>query len=306
MGQAVHGLRPGELRRGASTGGNDVAEGRARRKKVQLTMSLSGSTDVVCSAPGKIILFGEHSVVHGRPAVAASAGGALRCYARVRVMQPNEPTSAPSPQVTLQLDSFGVSLEWSMSDLRTQLRLDGRPGAPARSTAGPASSPQLVDGELREALDSAAAAAVKSLAHGESVREAVLAFLFLFASIWCEPAAARTTAEGDVLVQIWSTLPLGAGMGSSASYSVALAAALLQAADGQTSLGKISSTAGEPGSIALRTAANKWAFECERLFHGAPSGIDNTVCSLGEAHRLALACQQSIALEIDPWWLSML
>ena len=220
--------RPGPSRPWTLCRRNDVGEGRARREKAQLTMSLSGSTDVVCSAPGKIILFGEHSVVHGRPAVAASAGGALRCYARVRVMQPNELASAPSPQVTLQLDSFSVSLKWSMSDLRTQLRLDGRPGTPARSAAGPASSPQLVDGELREALNSSADAAVRSLTHGESVREAVLAFLFLFASIWCEPAAARTTAVGGVLVQVWSTLPLGAGMGSSASYSVALAAALLQ------------------------------------------------------------------------------
>lgn len=250
-------------------------------------MPPSGSVDVVCSAPGKIILFGEHSVVHGRPAVAASAGGGLRCYARVRVIQPTQPSSSvPSPRVTLKLDSFAVSLEWSMSDLRTQLLLDGRPAAPACSTAGPASRPQLVDGELREALDAATTAAVRTLADGESVREAVLAFLFLFESIWCEPAAARGTEEGDVLVQIWSTLPVGAGMGSSASYSVALAAALLQAAEGQASLGTMPSTAGEPGSITLRTAANNWAFECERLFHGAPSGIDNTVCSLGTVHQL--------------------
>ena len=59
-------------------------------------MSLSSSdVDVVCSAPGKIILFGEHSVVHGRPAVAASAGGALRCYARVQIVRPTQ-SSAPA------------------------------------------------------------------------------------------------------------------------------------------------------------------------------------------------------------------
>lgn len=268
--------------------------GAGDQTRVREAMPLSGDIDVVCSAPGKIILFGEHSVVHGRPAVAASAGGALRCYARVRVVQPSQspPSDVPRPRVTLQLDSFGVSIEWSVSDLRTQLLLDSRAergAATPCSTPGPASSPHRVDGELREALDSAATTAVRSLADGESVREAVLAFLYLFGSLWCVSAAAPKTAEGDVLVQVWSTLPVGAGMGSSASYSVALAAALLQAAEGPASLGasKMPSTAGgEPGSIALRTAANKWAFECERLFHGAPSGVDNTVCSLGAMRHL--------------------
>ncbi len=30
-------------------------------------------TEIIVSAPGKVILFGEHSVVHGRAAVAAAA-----------------------------------------------------------------------------------------------------------------------------------------------------------------------------------------------------------------------------------------
>ena len=281
--------------------GQSSARAHARAGDVRVscfdkTMSLSSSdVDVVCSAPGKIILFGEHSVVHGRPAVAASAGGALRCYARVQTVRSTQ-SSAPA-RVTLQLDSFGVSIEWLVSDLRTQLLLDDRTGCLAEnatsscSTAGATSCPRLVDGELREALGSAADAAVRSLADGESVREAVLAFLFLFGSIWCERAATGTAAEGDMHVQIWSTLPVGAGMGSSASYSVALAAALLQAAEGKASIRPtvVPSAAGEPGSVALRTAANKWAFECERLFHGSPSGIDNTVCSLGKICRSARA-----------------
>lgn len=265
-------------------------------------MSNLGDTDVVCSAPGKIILFGEHSVVHGRPAVAASAGGALRCYARVQVAQPTQSTSSTPPRVprvTLQLDSFAVSLDWTLSDLCSQLLLDSGPGPGAADAAavgstarlGPASCSHHVDKKLRDALDSAAAMAVRSLEDGENVHEAVLAFLFLFRSVWLEPA--RTMVEADVVIQIWSTLPVGAGMGSSASYSVALAAALLQAAEPEFSgVGNIPSVDGEPGSVALRTEANKLAFECERLFHGAPSGIDNTVCSLGTAYLLTLARQR--------------
>ena len=240
--------------------------------------------DVVCSAPGKIILFGEHSVVHGRPAVAASAGGALRCYARVREAAPPAAASAAAaPRVTLRLDSLGVSLGWALSDLRSQLHRNA--AATAAMAPAPSAPVGPVDGELREALDAAAAAAVSGLADGETVREAVLAFLFLFGSIWLEAVAgSRTAAGGDVLVHVWSTLPVGAGMGSSASYSVALAAALLHAAEARDAGAAAADTAskdGEAASVALRTAANKWAFECERLFHGAPSGIDNTVCSLG-------------------------
>ena len=41
-------------------------------------------TSLTVSAPGKVILFGEHAVVHGVTAIAAAT--ALRCYARVSSM----------------------------------------------------------------------------------------------------------------------------------------------------------------------------------------------------------------------------
>ena len=71
-------------------------------------------------------------------------------------------------------------------------------------------------------------------------------------------------------------------MGSSASYSVAVAAALLQAvqAGDDTAAGQWP-VDGVAASAELRELVNAWALEGERLFHGNPSGVDNTVCSHG-------------------------
>lgn len=69
-------------------------------------------------------------------------------------------------------------------------------------------------------------------------------------------------------------LPIGAGLGSSAAFSVALAAAcclLRGAADSQWQV---------PSAAQQRTI-NQWAFAAEVLLHGSPSGLDNTTSSLG-------------------------
>ena len=80
-------------------------------------------------------------------------------------------------------------------------------------------------------------------------------------------------------VVITSELPLGSGLGSSAAFCVALSGALLSFSDsvsldlshkGWTSFGE--------SELDL---LNKWAFEGEKIIHGKPSGIDNTVSTYG-------------------------
>lgn len=93
--------------------------------------------------------------------------------------------------------------------------------------------------------------------------QAVRAFLYLYlgltnkASVW--PA---------LNVQVGSEFPHGAGLGSSAAFSVSLTAALMQAVTGRTPDKK---------------TVSDWAFRCEHIFHGSPSGIDNSICSFGGA-----------------------
>lgn len=70
-------------------------------------------------------------------------------------------------------------------------------------------------------------------------------------------------------VQIESTLPIGRGMGSSAALAVALARASLSAQG-------LPETGGSIDDLAMKV---------ERVFHGNPSGIDQTVCARGGAIR---------------------
>lgn len=71
-----------------------------------------------------------------------------------------------------------------------------------------------------------------------------------------------------VTVTVNSEFPVGAGLGSSAAFSVALTGAVFRAFGG--------------GNEDSQLVSN-WAFQCERLFHGKPSGIDNSICTFGGA-----------------------
>jgi hydroxymethylglutaryl-CoA reductase len=75
-------------------------------------------------------------------------------------------------------------------------------------------------------------------------------------------------------VRVQSTVPRASGLGSSA----AIAVAVIRAFNHQFALGL------------SNEAVNDLAYACERLAHGDPSGIDNTVATYGEA---VLYCKSS-------------
>lgn len=149
------------------------------------------------TAPGKIILFGEHAVVYGRPAIAAPVG---QVRARVNVIP--EPMR-PDNQVHIVAPAVGVDEQ--MTDLH--------PEAPLRRAV------ELVQAAL---------------------------------------GAKRYPA---VTLRISSTIPVASGLGSGAAVSVALIRAL-------------SAFWGMPLPVEQVSAL---AYEVEKLHHGTPSGIDNTV-----------------------------
>jgi len=141
---------------------------------------------------GKVILFGEHSVVYGYPALAVGIPrGVLVNHAIIR-----------------KGGSVVVVKEWGL-ETNTE------------------SSGSFADA-LRKALE-------------------------------------LVPGKGDVEIEMQSRLPLGAGLGSSAAFSVALTKAIASAR----------------GERLLQATVRKIAHDIEHIFHGAPSGVDDMVATFG-------------------------
>ncbi|KAJ7973377.1 Mevalonate kinase [Quillaja saponaria] len=209
--------------------------------------------EVKARAPGKIILSGEHAVVHGSTAVAASID--LYTYVSLRFPTPSDNDDT----LTLQLKDMALEFSWPISRIKEALP----ESSPLSSTPTSCSvestksiAPLVVEQNIPEARI--------GLASGIS------AFLWLYSSIQgFKPATVVVTSE----------LPIGSGLGSSAAYCVALSAALLAFSD------SVSLDVNHRGWLLFGEKelelVNKWAFEGEKIIHGKPSGIDNTVSTYG-------------------------
>uniref|UniRef100_A0A0D9VCS3 Mevalonate kinase n=1 Tax=Leersia perrieri TaxID=77586 RepID=A0A0D9VCS3_9ORYZ len=209
-------------------------------------------------APGKIILAGEHAVVHGSAAVAAAIDLYTRCSLRLLT----EDESASSA-VELELRDPGLAFSWPCARLREVF-------FPTDSDSAAAGEPRPCSPDLL--------AAIARLLEEQEIPEAKIwlssglsAFLFLYTSILgCR--AGKVTVSSD--------LPMGAGLGSSAAFCVSMSGALLTAA-GVVAVGG----GGGKGWELVRKddleLVNRWAFQGEKIIHGKPSGIDNSVSTFG-------------------------
>ena len=99
------------------------------------------------------------------------------------------------------------------------------------------------------------------------------AFLYIFLSLGSQ------TFPG-CLYTLRSTIPIAAGLGSSASIAVCLAAALLLQI--RTLSGPHPDQPAEEARLQVERI-NRWAFVGEMCIHGNPSGVDNTVATQGKA-----------------------
>ncbi len=154
------------------------------------------------SAPGKVILFGEHAVVYGQPAIAVPIlQVSAKAFARPLIKAPSGIIHIEAPQVGMDTDLANLPednpLAKAVRATFSELNIDKPP---------------------------------------------------------------------SFLIKISSTIPVAAGLGSGAAVSVAI----IRAA---------SAFVGHPLPDEKVSAL---AFEVEKLHHGTPSGIDNTVITFAK------------------------
>ena len=217
------------------------------------------------SAPGKAILIGEHAVVYGTRSIAIAID--LRCEVTLATAE-----DADDAEVTLRLASLRTTCRWKLATLQALARqhivlaTDGSVVAPHDEPATPCTP------ALREALRALLPPAVRGDGGEDAVRAAAEAFLFLYVSLCAPRGRPPQRAVAD------ASLPIGAGLGSSAAYSVALVAAMH---GWRAHCAREERAPSAPLDARERAWVNAWAFESERLLHGRPSGVDNAVSAFG-------------------------
>ncbi len=157
---------------------------------------------ISASAPGKVILFGEHAVVYGQPAIAVP----VQDVAAQAIVTPD--IAAPSGRIHIQAPQVDLDVD-----------LDSLPEADALAAA------------VRASL------AAVGVSHSPAFK-----------------------------IRITSTIPVAGGLGSGAAVSVAI-------------LRAVSGFLGHPLE---NPRVSELAFEIEKLHHGTPSGIDNTVITFAQ------------------------
>ncbi|KAF8322620.1 cystathionine beta-lyase [Clavulina sp. PMI_390] len=242
---------------------------------IGLSLQPSGSQDeYLVSAPGKVILFGEHAVVHGVTAIAAAVD--LRCYGHVVPRQDGK--------ISLRLpDIDNTTVEWDIKDLPWDVVKPIAPGS---------EHPDTLDANLVSAITSTCIP--PPLAANKRVIGSCIAFLYLYLSL------ATVESRPSITFTARSTLPIGAGLGSSASYSVCIATSILLlnsriSIPPEPAPTRPATSTADPGHVHVSHGGrralpkpfadevNKWAFVSEKVLHGTPSGVDNSVAVYGGA-----------------------
>lgn len=210
------------------------------------------------SAPGKVILFGEHAVVFGEPAVAAALSD-LRITVKLALTN--------TRQIRIRMPDLPNPIDVVFNALALRLQNLHEP-------------PTKYDAEVIQH---------RILAQLPTLQEVTVSALLPLVYLVNQLGPSHLFKTGlDVQVRS-QDLPVGAGLGSSAAFGVACAASLLR-----LSLLYDHSSAtvqermppppplGRPSDEQLEII-NTYSFYSEILLHGTPSGIDNAVSTFGGA-----------------------
>ena len=195
------------------------------------THESAGGCNFLVKTPAKLIITGEHAVVYGQLALAAS----VDLLTEIHVTLHNQ-------------ENKNISIHFENLKFHWTLPLDKFPPV------------SLVAAELIDQLQSIVPTDLDPI-----VRMSLSALCFLYLSI-VRPEPPYQGFE----MRIQSSIPIGAGLGSSAAFSVGLSAAFHRIAASVYSK-----------FVPDLESINGWALQCEKMFHATPSGIDNAVCTYG-------------------------
>jgi mevalonate kinase len=188
------------------------------------------------SAPGKVIISGEHAVVYGKKALACSIDLRTNCI----LSQTTDPI-------------FRIVFE----DLNKTIEIDQDMFSQTK---------HIYKTKCNASTDEFIVYLESDSNRDDQMNSVKLSIAIIDQLTW-------PCVDNYELV-LKTELPIGAGLGSSASYSTCLATVFLHMAN----LIDLSLS----GSLdPYLDAINKQTYNTERLFHARPSGIDNTVVTYG-------------------------
>ncbi|KAJ0173318.1 hypothetical protein K1T71_011494 [Dendrolimus kikuchii] len=228
---------------------------------------------VSVSAPGKVILHGEHCVVYGKTAIAVSLG--LRSSIVIK-----EVNTINEPAVRIHLPC--VDLQETIPLEPTIKSLFNPKLAPGITGKFSWRLPDKIDHEyhLRKVDEFLHLIKPNFDTLPNNQKNSLRSFLYVFSGIFGSTYLPVKAME----ISMGSELTIGAGTGSSASFAVCLAGALIQLLKLKNSTGNYDAfydQSSDDFSMTEREIISEWAYNCERIMHGMPSGIDNATCTFG-------------------------
>lgn len=218
------------------------------------------------SAPGKIILHGEHSVVYSKPAIAGPIG--LRTYFKFK--------ETSGDLIAFHYQRLNLTAKLSLVNANLLLsELD--------------CSQQVQPIDFLQKLRSSRDVVVKYIEHNSNNQQlsekeemAISATLYIFNRILRTEGIKQIKMTFEVSID--SDMSIGAGVGSSASFGVCLAAGffiLSQIVNGKLPDQKFKEFSFQ-GNDTILERISQWAFDSEVIMHEKPSGVDNTICTYGQ------------------------
>jgi mevalonate kinase len=199
------------------------------------------------SSPGKVILCGEHSVVYGKKALATSINLRTR--------------------LTAQLVANSQIFEIIFTDLNKDIVIDEQLFASIHEKFRNHSNKSE-----HETLQDIVSFLVAIRSKETNINKQFLAVELMILSLnlkWNDLCGFK--------VEVKSDLPLASGLGSSASFATCLSSFFLKVAE------KLDQTNEKINFLSQSSLEliNDYAFHIEMIFHGKPSGIDNSVSTFG-------------------------